>query len=362
MKAETKPQTTVPSNADAKQVPRPSLMTRNERSMIKKVPTVLIFGISSFIGSNLAELLRREFHVIGTYHEHPVHIPGVLTFSCDVLKKNAVQSVIFHFRPDITIYAVGLSSVQDCRRHPQLAETLNTGGVYNVSEFCDRYKSMLVYLSSAFVFQGDDCTYLESDNPNSNTVFGHSKSSIEFYIQRTSINYLILRCCNIYGRSHHPCQLTKFEELQNSCISGQEFVVDRHVIIGHLDVVYLAMIIKLCWENKISNRLFHVSSSDQMSYFDFAQLYAKVFAQSAVHIRPGIWPLNSSNDNEDLFFRLDTANLAGQINVALPTIEESLRLTKQRWNINAPLHYWEEQLKKVKTASPAADTTTDSAS
>ena len=323
--------------------------------MTKKVPTVLIFGISSFIGSNLAELLRREFHVIGTYHEHPVHIPGVLTFSCDVLKKNVVQSVIFHFRPDITIYAVGLSSVQDCRRHPQLAETLNTGGVYNVSEFCDRYKSMLVYLSSAFVFQGDNCTYLESDNPNSNTVFGHSKSSIEFYIQRTSINYLILRCCNIYGRSYHPCQLTKFEELQNSCVSGQEFIADRHVIGGHLDVVYLGMIIKLCWENKINNRLFHVSSQDQMSYFDFAQLYAKVFAQSALHIRPGIWPLNSSSDNEDLFFILDTANLAGQINVALPTIEESLRLTKQRWNTNAPLHYWQEQWQKVHAKTdPAA--------
>ena len=321
--------------------------------MVKKIPTVLILGVSSFVGSNLAEFLRRDFHVIGTYYDHPVHIPGVLTFACDILKKNVIKSIILHFRPDITIYAVGLSSLQDCRQHPHLAETLNTGGVYNVSEFCDRYKSLFVYFSSAFVFHGDEGSYLESDNPDSTTVFGHSKSSVEFYIQRTSINYLILRCGDLYGRSFHPCQLTKFEELQNACFNGQEITVDNHVYIGHLDVIYLAMIIKICWEKQISNRLFHVSTTDQMTYFEFAKLYAEIFHQSAEHIRPGMWGVNGNIDSNNLYFRLDTANLAGQINITLPSIKESLQFSYERWHLDAPEKFWPARLAKAREMAAA---------
>ena len=47
---------------------------------------VLIFGISSFVGSNLAEVLKKDFKVIGTYFNNPVSIDGVVTFPCDVLK------------------------------------------------------------------------------------------------------------------------------------------------------------------------------------------------------------------------------------------------------------------------------------
>ncbi|PJB53787.1 MAG: hypothetical protein CO099_05215, partial [Bdellovibrio sp. CG_4_9_14_3_um_filter_39_7] len=81
-----------------------------EKKKKSKRKTILIFGVSSFVGSNLAEYLKKDYRVVGTYNKNPVQIPGVLTLPCDVLSKDEVQLILFATKPDITIYAVGLSS------------------------------------------------------------------------------------------------------------------------------------------------------------------------------------------------------------------------------------------------------------
>ena len=112
---------------------------------------ILIFGISSFVGSNLAEVLKKDFKVVGTYFNNPVSIKGVVTFPCDVLKKDDVQMALYTFRPDLTIYAAGLNSISDCDENVDYADALNSGGLFNVTEFCQRYKSQICYLSSCYV-------------------------------------------------------------------------------------------------------------------------------------------------------------------------------------------------------------------
>ena len=85
------------------------MATKEEEKKEKEaIRTVLIFGVNSFLGSNLAEILRRDFKVIGTYHKNPVSLPGILTLPCDVLAKDEVQLIIYAFKPDITIYAEGV--------------------------------------------------------------------------------------------------------------------------------------------------------------------------------------------------------------------------------------------------------------
>ena len=70
--------------------------------------TVVIFGASSFIGSNLCAYLKKDFRVIGTYHRNKYFCPGVLTIPCDVLAKEEVRLVMLAFKPDVAIYCVGI--------------------------------------------------------------------------------------------------------------------------------------------------------------------------------------------------------------------------------------------------------------
>ncbi len=173
--------------------------------------TVLIFGISSFVGSNLAQFLRDDFRIIGTYYQTVVDVPGISCIPCDVLKKDYVNKLVAILKPDVVIYAIGMSSLAEAKKRPKMADALNSVGASNVSRAAERYNAKFVYLSSSFVLGGDDVTYKEGDTPLPNSAYGNSMSSAEYYVQRSCINYLILRCCPLYGRSYSSAHPNWFE-------------------------------------------------------------------------------------------------------------------------------------------------------
>ena len=298
--------------------------------------TMVIFGVSSFIGSNLAEYFKKDYKVIGTYHKNSVRINGILTIPCDVLTKDEVQLILFAFKPDFTIYCSGVSSIVDCHVNEERADALNTSGLFNVAEYCQRYKSQIIFLSSSFIFAGEKRNYFEMDIPDSLTNYGKAQSAAEFYIQKTSLNYLIFRCCRLYGRGIIPVRPTWFQLLQRKISTNTAFTVDDFIQTGYLDVYYLGLLIKMTIEKNVTNRLFQVSSKDIGSVYDFSQFYADIFGLSKDRFSKGRWafPVNQSqtagNVGERLYFKMDTGNIEGFLNIELPSIEESIKLTYKR--------------------------------
>lgn len=307
--------------------------------MTKK--TVMIFGISSFVGSNLAEVLSKYYRVVGTYNTCKVEIPGVLSIQCDVLNRTAVQMALYTVHPDFTIYAVGLSSLTDCHENEKLSEAINSSGVYNVMGFSERYKSKFCYISSSFVFPGIQTQYTEIETPQTNTVYGNNLAATEFYIQKSCLNYLIFRTCPLYGRSYNPMQLTFYEILEKNLSANIGVNLDARVSHGFLDVQYFAEIIRQILDLNVTNRLIHICSKDIMNRYNFANLYAKQFGFNAGLISKFNWnfPFDMTNPaahhtDGDLFFQLNVHNIENLIKAKMPTIEESLKLTYTRYTQN----------------------------
>lgn len=299
--------------------------------------TILIFGVSSFVGSNLAQVFAKEYRVIGTFHKNPVNIPGVLTLSCDVLNKNKIQQIVYTFKPDYTFYCVGMSSLWDCKDQPKAADTLNTVGVFNVTTYTERYSSKFVYISTNYVFTGEEIAYTESDSPMPCCVYGNTVAQSEFYIQKSCLNYLILRTCPLYGRTANPRTLNWFEKLETIAYEKRKLICDDHVYTGYLDVQLFVFIIKNCIEKNVTNRLVQISSTDIYTRYQFAAKYAEIFNQNKSLFVKGTWdfPLETSifslnNMDENLYFKMDTMNIQRSAGIAMPTIEESLQFTKRR--------------------------------
>ncbi|WP_372653280.1 NAD(P)-dependent oxidoreductase [Halobacteriovorax sp.] len=298
----------------------------------KREKTILIFGLSSFVGSNLAEFFKKDFRVVGTYNKNPVFIPGVLALPCDVLNKEEVQLALYAFKPDITIYAVGLSSLMECARSPELADALNASGLFNVVEYCQRYKSQVCYLSSGFVFAGEDKHYIEMDIPDPNTVYGKTQASAEFYIQKSSLNYVIFRSCKLYGRGHLENRSTTFDKIQKDFMDRRNISCDDTVRTGYLDIYYLAMILKICFEKGVKNRLFQISSNDTATFNEFVKEYCEVFNEGTSLVQKGRWNFPSMTPAGDkIKFELDISNIEGFLNINMPSIKESLQLTFKRF-------------------------------
>jgi dTDP-4-dehydrorhamnose reductase len=299
--------------------------------------TILIFGISSFVGSNLAEYFKRTYKVIGTYNKNPARIPGVLTLSCDVLNKDEVQLIVYAFKPDITIYCAGLASVFECHKYEALADALNTSGLFNVQEYCQRYQSQIVYISSAYVFAGEKKNYIEMDIPDASTLYGKSQAAAEFFLQKSSLNYCIFRVCRLYGRGVAYANPTWLENLERKIKLGQPISMDNYIHTGFMDVYYLALIMKMAFEKKAQNRLFQVTSRDVHSLYEFGREYAEVFQHSKDMIAKGKWyfPLSQTQTStqisgDELYFKLDSMNIEGFLNITMPSMRESLELTFNR--------------------------------
>ncbi len=298
-----------------------------------KNKSILILGVSSFVGSNLADFFKRDYKVFGTYFKNKVEIPGVLTFPCDILKNEELQTVFQVTKPDITIYCAGLSSVFKCHEDPNEALKLNANGLYFVSENCTKYNSRIIYISSGMVFSGERESYGEIDIPDYSTELGKTKSAGEYFIETSTSDYLIFRCCQLYGRGICWNRPNFFQQME----SQNEFPCDDIFKCGFLDINYLGMVMDLSIENNLKNLLLHVSSTNLLTRFEFANLYAEKFNLDPDFIKKS-WvdlPLISDktkSKNKKFNFNLSTKNLENYLNITFPTIEESLDFTFKRFN------------------------------
>lgn len=301
-----------------------------------KKKTVLIYGISSFLGSNLAEILKKDYKVVGTYYNTPVKIQGVLSIKCDVHNKELVQKVAFLFQPDITIYTIGLTEIDACQEHPKVADALNTAGVFNVSQASERYKSKFIYFSSCYIFSGEDILYKESDTPTPLSVYGNTIASSEFYIQKSCLNYIIFRCAPIFGRSYNPMDLKFVEALERLEYQNHRISCDDKIYTGYLDVYTVADILKRAIEKNTTNRLFQLTTSDVMTRYEFAKIYLEKFGGNSGLLAKGDWHFPRTENllavqtlGEELSFRLDTMNVENEFQIKIPSIEQSIEQYKK---------------------------------
>jgi dTDP-4-dehydrorhamnose reductase len=171
------------------------------------------------------------------------------------------------------------------------------------------------------------------DNPDVVTQYGKALASAEFYLQKSSLNYLMFRCCKLYGRGVDALKTTYFEQLQKNIRENQTTIYDDFLRQGFLDVYYLAMVLKICIDKNISNRILHFCSQDIVSHYEFAKIYCEVFNESEGLLNKGKWPLptlKGAHGPEAANFKLDILNIEGLLKIKMPTVKESLQFTYER--------------------------------
>jgi dTDP-4-dehydrorhamnose reductase len=94
-------------------------------------------------------------------------------------------------------------------------------------------------------------------------------------------------------------------------------------------------VLKSIIDLNITNRLLHVSSSDFMTRYEFAKIYAKVFKkdENLIHPMPGNFPVDknkSHGEKSKYYYKLNTTNIETMIGIRMPTIESSLNSTYKR--------------------------------
>jgi dTDP-4-dehydrorhamnose reductase len=165
--------------------------------------TVLITGANGFVGQYLVPLLSKNYRVIATGKGQSRLVfshPNYQYLSLDFTDKGAVAEALLQFQPSCIIHSGAMSKPDECELNKERAFETNVQGTINLLEAAKAYKSFFLYLSSDFVFSGEnEAYYTEEDEPAPVNYYGETKRLAEEAVKMYSFDWSIVRTVLVYG-------------------------------------------------------------------------------------------------------------------------------------------------------------------
>jgi dTDP-4-dehydrorhamnose reductase len=132
-------------------------------------------GVTGWRGRLGSELVRR----------------GCIPLKCDVTDPAWIRDVLSAHKPNVVIHCAAKTDVDGCEDRPELATQVNTHGTRLL---CEHFQGPIVYLSTDYVFDGQEGPYTEDAAPNPLGVYGWSKLGGELALtKRNNPRDLIIR-------------------------------------------------------------------------------------------------------------------------------------------------------------------------
>ena len=162
-------------------------------------PKLFLLGIGSLTGGKIAEQIKNDYEIHGSYYLRNPKLDFVTSCKLDITDFKKTKQIIDKCKPDYIINTCALNNVDYCESHPNEARKINTIVVENLSKISEKINCKLIHLSTDSVFDGNKKTpYIETDIPNPNNVYGLTKLNGEKSVLKNS-NNLVIRASVLYG-------------------------------------------------------------------------------------------------------------------------------------------------------------------
>ena len=124
----------------------------------------------------------------------------------DITDRESVQNMLGNKeRFDVIINTAAFHKTDVCEDEPEKAFAVNAVGVKNLVDVCLKTGSVLVHISTDYVFDGTKIKtkepYTEEDLPNPINVYGISKYAGELIVRNYLEKYYVVRVASLYGRA-----------------------------------------------------------------------------------------------------------------------------------------------------------------
>lgn len=119
----------------------------------------------------------------------------------DITNAANVREVFNTYKPNYCINAAAYTAVDKAESETEKATAINVTGAKNLAKSCAEFQTVLLHVSTDFVFDGNaQKPYTEEDTPNPTGVYGQTKLDGEKAIQETFNNYYIIRTSWVYSQ------------------------------------------------------------------------------------------------------------------------------------------------------------------
>lgn len=286
----------------------------------------LIIGASGLLGGVFAQQMEGTYRVWGTYKDNIAYGNPPLTWGyshLDIINYREVADLFSHVQPDIVIHCAGIANVDKCEDNTKLAWDTHEVGTENVSQWCRKANSKLVYISTDSVFDGTIGNYHELSETHPINVYGASKLRGE-KVTAWAKDYLVIRTA-FFDR------LAKWviENLKEN----KEISMFRDVYASPIFAVDLVdIIIKMCEQDL--KGVYHVGGKGSWSKYEFGVYLAKELNLNPFLIKRIMVKTLKERVPRPKNLSLDCGKVERDLGIKVPTLQEGLKRFKEGYEQN----------------------------
>ncbi|MBF8250308.1 MAG: dTDP-4-dehydrorhamnose reductase [Candidatus Levybacteria bacterium] len=283
---------------------------------------ILGTGLDGLVGSRIVELLSDKYQF-----ENLSLATGV-----DITDKISVLERIKNSDAQIVLHLAAKTDVDGCEKDKSLGQEgqawkINVEGTRNVADACLNSNKKLIYISTAFVFDGTKEAYSEDDVPNPLGWYAKTKYEGEKIVQVLKTPWIIARIDSPYRAVFEKLDFARaiLKRLQEGLPVAAVF--DHILTPTFIDDIALAINTLITND---SQGIFHVVGSQNLTPFDASIMIAKEFGLDLTRI--------TKTTREEFFknraprsFQLALKNdKITKLGVRMRTFEEGLREIKRQ--------------------------------
>lgn len=237
---------------------------------------VIVTGASGQLGQSL------QF-IAPNYPEIKFHF--YTSAALNITDLENCKNIFAETKPDFCINAAAYTAVDKAESEPEKAHLINVTGAENLAKVCKEFDTVLLHISTDFVFDGKASKpYTEEDIPNPTGVYGQTKLDGEKTIQQIWVKHFIIRTSWVYsqfGNNFMKTMLRLGAERDSLSVVNDQIGTPTNAV--DLAVCLLTIVNTQHRTPSIEHLygIYNFSNEGQCSWYDFAK---KIFEINKIEI------------------------------------------------------------------------------
>ena len=242
---------------------------------------ICITGSNGFVAQKFTELLATQnlsTQLLGISKSvnRNLYLTNQQFIQADLLDNDKINRVLTEFKPTHILHTAAITSVELCEMDKVLAHHINVDVTKQLANYAANHDCHFTFISTDFVFDGQNGPYQESDSTNPLNEYGHTKVLAEQYLIKSKCEAAILRTILVYGaipdRGRSNLVLWAKNQLQNH--QAINAVADQWRMPTWVDDLALACLSAML---KRASGIFHISGNEMMSIEEAVYTIAETY-------------------------------------------------------------------------------------
>jgi dTDP-4-dehydrorhamnose reductase len=187
----------------------------------------------------------------------------------DITNLDSCKVAFEKYKPQYCINTAAYTAVDKAESEPEKAFEVNVNGPKNLAQVCAEYDTVLVHVSTDFIFDGTQTKpYVETDTPNPTSVYGLTKLQGEQAIEKSWAKHYIIRTSWVFSEFGNNFMKTMIrlgnERDSLSVVNDQKGTPTYAPDLADA-------ILQICKSNNQAYGIYNYSNEGECTWFEFAQ-------------------------------------------------------------------------------------------